>query len=647
MKGAIRAGLRILMTAAAGAALWGCLLQQPLVRPEDAYDARAALRGDSLERFDSVEVWLEDAEDSSLVILLWKGPLASPESLGVGAADGGRNLVYVVRGYRRDRGYCFVERKSRGGETMAVVTDTCAVKESPPPKQPPYVRPHFQSRTLDLMDSVPGLIQIDDMGTYPVKAITTEDLLRVEWEASGRSDSAEPGRDSVLRVTGRTWNLPVGRDSLFIVLDSGGIAMDKLIVHLTVSSRFVRGKVVDWGQGAPQAGIRVELATRQVDFGRGYTGLTAEDGTYDIEVKEALPAAYYARFSFPGRIGKLDTFRIDPGPENRFVTAIPPARSFQPIDLDGDREIGSVAVAAGYAIVLSSPFNQVGKAYLVRLDTHPPVLEKPILLANDNGDTDNTEYFVAGEVSADSDALYIAYPEDNRIGRIAAWRTSPVPSVVPVTLQPGGLLRDGDRLLTLGRLSDGTLALARFLAADLSLLEIDTLKGYQWDGVDPSRHSPKLVSGPGGYYAVDGNQPNVKGHVLLIGKEDGKVKAARDLSEGEVDDLTWMGGLLYVGGSSPGSRWLRGFRADLSPADSIDAGAPVDRFAADASGRFGEYGFATSAGNDSLLVFAPFSRETLGRLPVPGAGPARSIALDPATRAVLVSDGHTLYFASF
>ncbi|MBW8887361.1 MAG: hypothetical protein JF616_06330 [Fibrobacteres bacterium] len=655
MKAAIRAGIRILMFAAAGAALWGCLLQQPLVRPEDAYDARAALRGDSLERFDSVEVWLEDAEDSRLVVLLWKGPLASPESLGVGAADGSRNLVYVVRGYRRDRGNCFVERKSRGGETMGVVTDTCVAKDTtkppPPPPDtlhppPPYVRPHFQGRDLDVVDSIPGSMRVSDMPAFRITARTSEDWIQAAWESSG-GDSAAPGRDSVLRVVCRTWSLPVGHDTAYVVLDSAGSPLDSLRVLLTIGPRFLRGKVVDWGEGAPQIAIRVELATQPMDFGKGYTGFTGEDGSYAIAVNEALPAAYYARFSGVDRIGKLDTLRLVSGPVSRFVTAIPPVGSFRTIDLGDKREIRSVAVAAGYAVVMSTPFNQAGKAYLVRMDTRPPVLEKTIDLANNDGDSLTAEYFDAGEMLADSDALYISYPDANRIGRIAAWRTSPVQSVVPVTLQPGGLLRDGAHLLTLGRLSDGTLALARFLAADLSLLEIDTLKGYGWDGAQPESRSPKLVSGPGGYYAVEGNAPNVRGHVLLIGKADGKVKAARDLSEGEVDDLAWVGGLLYVGGSSPGSRWLRGFHADLSPADSIDAATPIDRLAADASGLFGGYAFATSAENDSLLVFAPFSRETLGRLPVPGARPGRSIALDPASRTVLVSDGDALRFSSF
>jgi hypothetical protein len=173
------------------------------------------------------------------------------------------------------------------------------------------------------------------------------------------------------------------------------------------------------------------------------------------------------------------------------------------------------------------------------------------------------------------------------------------------------------------------------------------LPGYAWDGVLATHRSPKLVSGPDGYYAVDGNQPNVKGHLLRIGKEDGKVQAVRELSEGEVDDLAWIGDVLYVSGSSQGSHWLRGFHADLTPADSIAAGASIDRLAGDASGRFGSYGFATAADNDTVVVFAPASRAPLGRLPLPGERPARFLALDPASRTVLVSDGRTLFSASF
>src|SRR6185369_8735502 len=109
------------------------------------------------------------------------------------------------------------------------------------------------------------------------------------------------------------------------------------------------------------------------------------------------------------------------------------------------------------------------------------------------------------------------------------------------------------------------------------------------------------------------------------------------LSEGEVDDLAWLGDVLYVAAASPGSHWMRGFQADLTSADGIEMQVPVDRLASDASGRFGGYAFAGSAESDSLLVFAPYSREALGRLPVPGAGPARSIALDPASRTVLIS----------
>lgn len=641
----MKAKTRLLFAVAAVAALWGCLtgclLQQPLVRPDDTYDARAALRGDSLDRFDTVEVWIEDAGDSGNGTLLWKGHWTSSDSLGAGVAAGDREVVFVVHGFKRDRGYCYVERKSRDGDLLHA-EDSCVKeiitpptpKDSVPPKD---TLPRFAEDTLSLSDSLPAYTRIIRNGASAIRLRATEDWIETDGTVP---DAAGSDTDYKVQVSPRADGLEAGPHWGLLILESGGKAVDSLVVGMTVMPRYLFGKVVDWGAGKPQPGILV-------DVGTGNRGVTGEEGVYSIGFNGKLPSVIFARFSAPGRIGKLDTLRRLPGAPPLFVTTLPPAASFRAVNLPSASPIGAVAAAAGYAIVLSDPLNQQSSVSLVRLDVQPPVFEKAFDLANSDGDPDFPEYFEPGEIAADSDALYIAYPNDNRIGRVEGWRGSPSVISVSVPLQPGGLLRDGGRLLTLGRLDDGTLALARFRASDLTHLEIDTLSGYVWDGVLATHRSPKLVSGPDGYYAVDGNQPNVKGHLLRIGKEDGKVQAVRELSEGEVDDLTWIGDVLYVSGSSQGSHWLRGFHADLTPADSIATGTSIDRLASDGSGRFGSYGFATAADNDTVMAFAPSSREPLGRLPLPGERPARSIALDPASRTVLVSDGSTLFSASF
>lgn len=648
-----------LLLPAAIAALAGCLLQQPLVRPEDAYDARADLRGDSLARFDSVEVWLEDADDSSLVALLWKGPLASADSLGVGLAGDGRKAVYVVRGYKRDRGACFLARQTREG-ARTVVIDTCVPVAPPDTETPPDTThghppkdtgsvtppplPHFTIDTLELADSLPARALIADAAGRALSLAVAGDELGIGWVAADAGHAGLDGRDSAFWVRARIDGLEAGTHADAIVLTSdSGKAWDTLRVRAAVRQRYVRGKAVDWGEGLPQADIRV-----QAD--EGPEAFTRADGTYAIPVG-ALPGRHALRFSAPGRIGALDTLPASADSGTPALTRIPPAAAFRAIDLGATRPLGAVAAAAGYGLVLSTPPDQRGSLFLVRMDASPPRVESSFLLGNDDGDPDLPEYFEAGEMTADSDAVFIAFPDANRIGRVGNWRGTPDRKIVSVPLQPGGILRDGDHVITLGRLEDGTLALARFRAADLSLLEVDTLAGYHWDGTLPSRLSPKLAASADAYYAVDGNGPNPGGRLLKIGKADGKVEAARVLPEGELDDLAWIGGTLYVGGAAPEAHRVRGFDAGLNPVDSIETGAPVDRMVADAGGRFGAYGFATLAddrsANDTVLVFSPGARLSSGKLPVPGAGAIRWLALHPPTRTVLLSDGHRLYSASF
>lgn len=660
----MRRGTRAWIALAALAAALGlasCLLDRPLARPGEAYDARADLRGDSLTRFDTVEVWLQDAEDPGRRRLLFKGPLASPESLGV-RLGGGRPQVYAIYGYQRGKaGPCFEARHARDG-ALTLLRDSCGSTlppgippvdppspdpSTPGPDDPPHrdpdspavaAPPRFDRDTLILSDSAERWAAVLGLGASGARLRPDSAWLRAAWQASGSGEAAEPGRDSVARVRAAIEHLEAGTWSASVILESGGKAVDTLRVRLAVARRFVRGRVQDWGPGRPQAGIRVALED-------GPIGYTDGEGTFAIEVGPH-PDRHIARLSAPGRIGALDTFALAGDSGRGPAIMIPPEASFRPIDLETQRPLGAVAAAAGYAIAISTPMNEPGSAYLVRLDGADPVLENTIALGNGNGDPQVTEYFEAGEMTADSDAIFVTYPYENRIGRVGNWRRNPESRTIAAPIQPGGLMLDGDRLLCLGRSGDGTLALARFRAADLALLGVDTLSGYAWDGALPLLRCPKLARGPEGYYAVDRNPPNVDGHLLRLDKATGKVTAARAVPDGALDDLALLGDRVYVASAAPGARWIRGYGPDLLPADSIPVAGPSGRLAADARGRFGRYAFALGAA-DTLLAFAPDAGPPLGRLSVPGAVQVRWIALDGPSRTVLISDKNKLYSARF
>jgi hypothetical protein len=206
-------------------------------------------------------------------------------------------------------------------------------------------------------------------------------------------------------------------------------------------------------------------------------------------------------------------------------------------------------------------------------------------------------------------------------------------------------LLDGDRLLTLGRLGDGTLALARFRAADLTLLGVDTLSGYAWDGMLPLQRSPRLAAGNGAYYAVHGNDPSTRGPILRLDRETGKVIVEQESPESRLGELVRIGDRIYASSPSPDSRLLLGFDADLFPVDTVKVGMPIARLAADSAGAFAGYGFA--AAGDKALAFVPGGKAVLGALPIPTTGEARWIAVDGRTRTVLISDGAILYAAVF
>jgi hypothetical protein len=655
--------------AAAAMGLWSCLMDQPLARPGDAYDARSDLRGDSLTRFDTVEVWLQDAEDPGSRILLFKGPLASPESLGVRLGEG-PDQVYVIYGYKRGKaGACFEARHPRESG-LTLLKDSCEAPEPvppavPPPEQPPKEKdpkdpdtkdpqatdpdgpapenptrtlPRFALHTLELEDSLPARAIVRDMGAAAAEIRTSAPWLQAEWEGGGRADTAGGILDAALGIRALTGNLEAGLHSGMLILETGGQARDTLMVNLTVSQRFARGSVTDWISGAPQRGIRVDLET-------GSYAITGADGRYAIPVPAGLPRAA-ARFTDAGRIGALDTVPVstDTGTAGR-ETRIPTAAAFKAVDLSGERPIGAVAAAAGYGIALSTPFDQAGQVDLIRLDAPLPLYQKSIPLGNADGDPDFPEYFEAGDLAADSDALYIAYPEANRIERVGGWRGAPERLIVSAPLRPGGLLLDGPRLLTLGRLEDGTLALARFRASDLAFLGMDTLPGYGWDAVQPLRRTPRLIAAMGSYYAVDGNGPGAPGHLLRLDKESGKVTAARDIPEGSAVDLIRIGERIYVGSAAPAARRIRGFDPDLAPVDTLDPGAPVERLAGDPSGALGPYGFALAGG--SMLAFVPRGQGPIGALALPTALAPRWLAVDGPTRTVLVSDGKRVFTAAF
>jgi hypothetical protein len=422
-----------------------------------------------------------------------------------------------------------------------------------------------------------------------------------------------------------------------IILDAGGHDRDTLPVGLTVSQRYARGSVLDWVSGAPQRGIRVDLED-------GSYAITGSDGGYAIPVP-AGKTKVSARFSAAGRIGTLDTVPVSTDAGAGRATRLPSEAAFGAVDLSGERTIDAVAAVGGYGIALSTPYDEAGQVMLVRLDAPQPVFLKTFPLENGNGDPELSEYFEASDLAADSDALYISYSEANRIERVGNWRGVPERRIVSVPLQPGGLLLDGAQLLTLGRLGDGTLALARFRAADLAFLGVDTLAGYAWDGVLPSERSPRLIDALGSYYAVDGNAPNAQGHLLRLDKQSGKVTAARDIPEGSAVDLVRIDTRIYAGSKAPAARRIKGFEPDLEPSDTLAMEGPIERLAGNPDGPFAAYGFAL-AGN-SVQAFLPRGGGPVGSLPVPTTRRSRWFAVDGPTRTVLVSDGKKLFAAAF
>ncbi|HKP94201.1 MAG TPA: hypothetical protein VJ385_00455 [Fibrobacteria bacterium] len=607
----------------------GCL-QQPVVRPDNAYDARSDIRlpDDSLH-LDSVEVWLEDAQDSSRVALLWKGPLRSADSLGITMADADRKLVYVVYGYKASRGQCFVERIQRGG-AGTVVVDSCAAPADTGPKPKPKP-PHFLADSLTLLngDSV-AVAAVGDAGAYAMGYSTAASWFSASWQS---------GPVAGLRVR-LVAGLPIGYDTASLILTANGIPVDSMIVIRNKHKSTLRGHVVEWNHRAGQAGF-----TAQLDDG---VRQSLTDSTGLFEFPNVPEGPHTISLSAPDRIGAVVKY---PSVEWNAIIMVAPASAFQPVDIGWSHPVGAVAAAAGFGIALSTPIDQPGQACVFPLDNPIPSLQRFVPLGNDNGDPASPEYFEAGEVLADSDAIYIAYPKAQRIGRILDWRGMARSTAVSTPFQPGGLLRDGGQLLSLGRLGDGTLALAHYQASTLSLQRIDTLTGFTWDASFPLRHSPGLAAGLDAYYAVDANAPNPIGHppighLMRISKADGKVTAAAEISWGAAYAVAVTGDRVYAGSAASGNGVLV-FDEYLDPIGSISCGT-VERLAfGNSLGQFQGNGFASASEDAFIIVFAPGVGRDLGTLPLPGGQPARSLALDDRSRSILVSDSSRVFLISF
>ncbi|HKP96850.1 MAG TPA: hypothetical protein VJ385_13915 [Fibrobacteria bacterium] len=631
-------------------ALTACLRDYPLVTAENAYDPKVVLQRDSLARFDSVEILLVDAGDTSRAVHSWKGRIQSTDTLGTQFAGDGRTLVFIVKGYRADRGLCFTEMLSQAGERtvhldfcdsiLAPPPDTShkePPKEDPPeedpPKEPEAVLPRFAPADADFggSDTLLYLALTGGSRPYDVTLHSASEWIRIE------PPSLRLAGDSAVRVFLDRKRMQPGTWVDAIELKAGGEPVDTVLIHSTVPPPRARvtAKAVEWRDSLPQAGLLVILD------GAGTGAVT--DARGEAAFNGVAPGAHALSFSAGGRIGAADTFTVgEDGRDLRRVVAVAPASEFMPVDPGWSRYVARVAVAGGYALAPSVALDEAGEVAVFPLD-HPGSSQARIFgQGNSDGDPAFPSRFEAGEIAADGDALWLAYPDDSRLGRIGAWKTDPKPVNVEIPFQPSGLWRDGSELLALGRGADGVLILGSFDAGTLAVNALDTLTGFAWDGVVPAQRGPKLA-GMGDYlYAVDGNSPARRGKLLKIKKSTRRVESWVELSDGGLNDLAVHGGRIYV--TSQASSRIRVFDAGPAQVDSIATGMNTDRIAFATEGRLRGCAFVTTDEN-AVLVIRAGEGKPVARLPL--SGNLRGLAVDGRSGTVLVADGGKIHIAQF
>jgi carboxypeptidase family protein len=642
---------------AAAALLAGCLFDRPLIVPGNAYDPRVALARDSLARFDTVEIRLVDPDDPSVDITLWRGPLEGADSLPPHLAGDGQTLVYVVRGKLLDKGYCHTERVSQEGKRLVLI-DNCADPPIPDPiitvdpvvpvdpidpgKDPkPGPVPGFAKDTLDFGEAdtvlTLSIAHLPDTANGVLLLFPSESWIRpdmLSFPAGGVRD---------IRVRPDRSDLAVGSHSGLLVLSAQGEPLDTAVVIVSVPKPVadIRGTIVDWSDSAPQPGFAIALdGNAEKTFSDG-------DGSFSFPGVGLGPHVLTVTAPpFSGRIGRVDTFTLAAAGSYPRIVSVAPPRAFAAVDLGWKRVLGRAAIAGGQGLVVSNEFQQPGFVAAFPLDNPSPSLKRTFSLGNSDGDPEFPEYYEAVEVTADSQALFIAYPDAARLGRIGNWQAAPDSLSMPIPFQPGALLLRGPRLFALGRLPDSVLAIGEWNAADLSPVRVDTLAGFHWDGTDPSRTTPHMAYWDGSIYAVDGNGPGVKGQVLRIGMESRKVTGSKRMPDAILTGLAIHDGMIYVTTMSPSGAAIQILDPDLSVAGSIEAGMNTGRIEFATEGSLRGYGFAATESN-AILVIHPLSKRPVGLLTLAGSRRALSLSVDGRSGTVLVSDGDKLHSIRF
>ncbi len=402
------------------------------------------------------------------------------------------------------------------------------------------------------------------------------------------------------------------------------VPIDSPVVR--VPARILRGKVTDW-DSIPVRGMTVTLNGARIlvtDSGGNFNFGSMDTGTYFMSA------------SGKSRMSGRDTVRMDGQDTISTLIRVSPVIGVKVLPLTWSRDPGPVAAFSGRGLIPSMGFDQPGIIADIPLVNFVPSLQRFHDLGNGDGEAIPT-YFEPGDLVADSQALFLAYPEDSHLGRIGNWRSQPVASNTGIGMQPGALLLEGGGLIVLGRLGDGTLALGEYRKKDLSLERLDTLRGFAWDGVVPLQRSPRLVAMGSAFYAIEGNSPAQLGRLIRIDKVTRTVSASVELEDVSPSDLATHGGRIYVTFPASTLKVIRIYDQNLQAVGTIPAEDPVQRIAFAVKGRFAGYGFFLAG--TGITIFNPQEPRQATALPIPSYKGAGHLALDPESGQAIVSDG--------
>ncbi len=229
--------------------------------------------------------------------------------------------------------------------------------------------------------------------------------------------------------------------------------------------------------------------------------------------------------------------------------------------------------------------------------------------------------------------------------------------MVESILEPSGLFLDENSLFIIGRTSNSSLALAEWNAQTFSLNRLDTLKTLTWDAVLPSQRGPKII-GPtlneksdfpslaNSLFAVDGNSPNIQGHLLKFNRKTHQIETQVELPDGGINDLALYGDKIFVTSLSSSKKLIRVYNSALVQIDSISTGLNTNRIVFAKSGKLAGYGFVTTEDN-SILVINAISNSLMGQFTLPGNQRGLSLVVEETLKQVIVSDGTKTYLAEF